>query len=150
MAAVEHEVTIEITCTSLPGTHWGDRSPLHLGIQKDEELLEPAPADRESIVFRPVLRVRRHADGSASFLGPFTRGSRTERFIYLVWAIVEGTEPADRLGRVKVMLDHLEWSHVDKALTRREPLRVRLELTDAKGAPVCASVRPGAAAEWEI
>jgi hypothetical protein len=40
MATEEHEIAIEVICTSLPGTQWGDRGPVHLGIQQGAELVE--------------------------------------------------------------------------------------------------------------
>ena len=144
MPSEELEVTIEIHCIQLPGTLWDGRGPVHLGIQKDNEIMEAAPADLESIVFRPVLRARKHSDGSANFLGPFAHGPRTERFIYLVWA----TSVA-MLGRVKVHLNHITWTQVEKAVARNKPIKVTIPLTNTKGKPVCASVRADAS-RWEL
>jgi len=141
MATEEHEVPLEIVCTRLPG----DKGIL-LGIQKDEAFFEPAATDVIRIVFRPVLRARRNADGSANFLGPFAHGPKTERFIYLVWATVS---PAARFGRVKLHLNHLKWADVSKAGARKKPIEVTLELTRDDGKLVYASVRPGAA-KWEL
>src|SRR5262245_66386375 len=121
MATEEHEVTVEIACTRLPG----DKGIL-LGIQKDEEFFEPASTDAKRIVVRPVLRARRNADGSPNFLGPFAHGPKNERFIYLVWATVS---PAARFGRVKLHLNHLKWGDVEKAAARKKPLKVSLDLT---------------------
>jgi Family of unknown function (DUF5990) len=144
MATEELEVTIEIHCIQLPGTQWGDRGPVYLGIQKGDELAEPGPANLERIVFRPALRVRRHADGSANFLGPFAHGPRPERFIYLIWATAGAM-----LGRVKVHLNHITWTQVEKAIARKRPIKVTIPLTNAKGKPVFASVRANTA-QWEF
>ncbi len=76
MAAEEHEITVEVICTRLPGAECDGHSGVHLGIQKDEEVIESAPASLKRIVFRPVLRVRRNADGSPNFLGPFAHGPK--------------------------------------------------------------------------
>ncbi len=149
MATEEHEIAIEVICTRLPGTQWCERGPVHLGIQKGEELVDPAPADLKRIVFRPVLRARQHSDGSANFLGPFAHGPRAERFIYLIWAVMQGKAPVARLGRVKIHLNHIEWQDVETAVARKKPMKVTIALTNAKGQPVFASVRPGAAA-WEL
>jgi hypothetical protein len=149
MAEQEHVITIEVICTRLPGTQWGGRGPIHLGIQKREEFLEPAPANLERIVFRPEFRVRRHTDGSANFLGPFAHGPRAERFIYLDWVIMEGTTPTALLGRIKLHLNHIEWTQVEKAAARKKSIKVTLALTSAKGGPVFASVRADAA-KWEL
>jgi hypothetical protein len=149
MAIEELEVTIEIHCVDLPGARWGDRGPVHLGIQQGDELVAAASADLERIVFRPALRVRRHTDGSANFLGPFAQGSRAERFIYLVWAAVETGTRVAMLGRVKIHLNHVKWAHVAAAVARRRPIKVTIPLTNAKGKPVFASVRSDAS-RWEF
>ena len=149
MAEQEHVITIEVICTRLPGTEWGGRGPIHLGIQKREEFLEAAPANLERIVFRPEFRVRRHTDGSANFLGPFAHGPRAERFIYLDWVIMEGTTPTALLGRIKLHLNHIEWTQVEKAAAQKKSIKVTLALTSTKGGPVFASVRADAA-KWEL
>jgi hypothetical protein len=149
MAEQEHVIRIEVICTRLPGMQWGDRGPVHLGIQTREALLEPAPANLERIVFRPEFRVRRHTDGSANFLGPCAHGPRAERFIYLDWVIMEGRTPAALLGRVKVHLNHIEWTQVEAAAARKKSIKVTIALTNAKGKPVFASVRADAA-RWEL
>jgi Family of unknown function (DUF5990) len=76
MTAQEHEVTIEIICTNLPDAAWAGGGTLHLAIQSGDEVLDPTPVNRKRFVFRPVLRVRRHSDSSANFLGPFAHGAR--------------------------------------------------------------------------
>ena len=148
-AADERELTVEIICTKPPGTDWDGVGPVHLGIQKDETIEQAAPADRARIVFCPVLRVRRNADGSANFLGPYAHGPRAERFIYLNWVVVRGGVPFERLGRIKLHLNHIDWTHAERASANDKPSKVTLELTGAKGKPVFASVRPGAAT-WEF
>lgn len=141
MAADEIEITIEIVCEALPGLQYEGRGPLHLGIQQDAKIVEAAPADRDRIVFRPVLRVRRHSDGSANFLGPFAHGPRAERFIYLNWLIVRGGVQGERIGRIKLHLNHIEYKDAEKAAARKKPIKVTLQLTSEKGKPVFASVR---------
>ncbi|HZF30174.1 MAG TPA: DUF5990 family protein [Gammaproteobacteria bacterium] len=150
MAATdERELTVEIICTKLPGTDWDGVGPVHLGIQRDEAIEQATPADSKRVVFRPVLRVRRNTDGSANFLGPYAHGPRAERFIYLNWVVVRGGVPVQRPGRIKLHLNHIDWTHAERAAANDMPIRVTLELTGAKGKPVFASVRPGAA-RWEF
>lgn len=149
MATPEQEITIEIVCTNPPGIQWGDRGPVHIGIQTDKELLEAVPANLKRVVFRPVFRVRKHADGSANFLGPFAHGPRAERFIYLVWVIVQGTTPVAMLGRIKIHLNHIEWTRVEKAAAQKKAIKVTMALTNDKGKPVFASIRADQA-KWEL
>jgi hypothetical protein len=149
MATEEVEIVIEIVCTDLPGEEWDGHGSLYLGIQCDKEMIESASAGSRRVVFRPVLRARRNIDGSANFLGAFAHGPRTERFIYLVWAVVHGKVAAKMVGRIKLHLNHIKWRSVEKAAAGRKPIRVTLALTNAKGKPVMASVRPDVA-KWEL
>lgn len=52
-------------------------------------------------------------------------------------------------GRIKLHLSHLKWAAVGKAAEGNKPIRVKLALTNAKGNPVMASVRPDVA-KWEL
>ena len=149
MSIEEIEIVIEIVCTNLPGEEWDGHSTLRLGIQRDDEIIEAASAGLTRVVFRPVLRARRNTDGSANFLGAFVHGPRTERFIYLVWAIVQGKLLVRMVGRVKLHLNHIKWASVEKAASGKKSIRVTLDLTNAKGKPVMASVRPDVA-KWEL
>lgn len=149
MSIEEIEIVIEIVCTNLPGEEWGGHSHLHLGIQKGDQIIETASAGSKRVVFRPALRSQGNVDGSANFLGAFAHGPRTERFMYLVWAVVDGKLPARMVGRIKLHLNHIRWASVKNAAGKKKPIRVTLALTDIKGNPVMASVRPNAA-KWEL
>jgi hypothetical protein len=46
-------------------------------------------------------------------------------------------------------LNHIKWTAVEQAAQRNKPIRVKLALTNAKGNPVMASVRPDVA-KWEF
>ena len=149
MTTEETEIVIEIVCMNLPGEDWSGYRPLHLGIQRDNEIIETASAGSRRVVFRPVLRTRRNSDGSANFLGSFAHGPRTERFVYLVWAIVHENIPLRMVGRIKLHLNHIKWATVEKAAHLKKPIRVKLALTNDKGKPVMASVRSDLA-RWEL
>jgi hypothetical protein len=146
MAAEEIEITIEILCTELPAVEHG---ALHLGIQHDKLITEVTSPDSKRIVFKPRLRARRNADGSVNFLGPFAHGRKTERFIYLNWVTVNGKVLTGMIGRIKLHLNHIKWTAVEKAAAGNHPLKVKLALTNAKGKPVMASVRTNLA-KWEL
>ena len=146
MEPEECEITIEIECTELPGV----KNPsLHLGIQRDEVITEIAPADSKRIVFKPSLRARRNSDGYVDFLGPFAHGPKAERFIYLNWVTTDGKAPTTMVGRIKLHLNHINWVAAKRAAEGRKPLLVKLALTNAKGKPVMASVRPDVA-RWQL
>jgi hypothetical protein len=146
MATEEVKITIEIECTELPGAENGS---LYLGIQRDDVVTEAAPAESKRIVFKPTLRARRNAGGSVNFLGPFAQGPKSERFIYLNWMMTNGSVVTAMVGRIKLHLNHIKWAAVLKAAEENKPVRVKLVLTNAKGGPVLASVRPDVA-KWEL
>ena len=146
MATDDIEITLEIICIELPGA---GANNLQLGLQRDQQIVDIASAGSKRIVFKPTLRVRRNADGSANFLGEFAQGSKTERFIYLNWLTPSGAGLMSQLGRIKLHLTHLTWGQVKKAVDNARPIRVTLNLTNAKGKPVMASVHADAA-KWEI
>lgn len=148
-AAEELEIVIEIVCEALPGLQYEGRGPLHLGIQRDSEIVEAVPTDRNHTTFRPALRVRKHTDGSANLLGPFAHGPRAERFIYLNWVIVRDGTPREQIGRIKLHLNHIKYEDAQKAAARKKPIKVTLQLTNEKGKPVFASVR-ASQAKWEL
>lgn len=143
------EVRIEITCTESPGLQAHGFSHVHLGIQQDQTTVELQPADRSEITFRPVLRVRWNADGSPNFLGPFSQGPKSGRFIYLVWADAPGSRPKHFFGRIKLLLQHISREDIERAVKHGNVIRVKFRLTDGKGKPVFASVKPGWA-EWDL
>jgi hypothetical protein len=149
MTAEQHDVSIEITCTDPPTQALAGRGPVYLGIQQDQDLVEAEPVDAKRIVLRPMLEVRKHDDGTPTFHGPFAHGPRAERFIYLVWAVRERGKPAQVFGRIKLHLNHITWQNIEKAGARKKIIKVTLPLTNAKGKPVMASVRPDAA-QWNL
>jgi hypothetical protein len=149
MTAQEHEVTIEIICTKLPDPAWAGGGTLHLGIQDDNEVLELTPVNRKRLVFHPVFRVRRHADGSANFLGPFAHGPRSERFIYLNWIVLNDGTAIAAPGRIKLHLSHIPWSSIESVVDAGKPIKVTLALSNASGKPVFASIRANTA-QWAL
>jgi Family of unknown function (DUF5990) len=146
MTTDEIEITVEIVCTELPGT---GATSLHLGIQRDDVITDVASADSKRIVFKAVLRARPNADGSVNFLGSFAQGPKSERFIYLNWVTANGKVLTGMVGRIKLHLNHIKWAAVEKAAKANKAIRVKLALTNAKGNPVMASVRPNLA-QWEL
>jgi len=146
MTVEQHDVSIEITCTKPPLKTFFGQGPVYLGIQKGEAVIDTEPVDARHIVFRPVLEVSQHDDGTPTFRGPFAHGPRAERFIYLSW-IDQGQ--GKLIGRIKLHLSHIKWEDIEKAVARKKPIKVTLPLTDAKGKLVLASVRANAA-QWSL
>ena len=88
------------------------------------------------------LRVERNAKtGKPNFLGPYAHGKPDERFLYLCWG-VRNERHFHMFRRAKVQLSHLDWATVEKAARTKRAIEAVVRLTDAKGGPLCASVKP--------
>ena len=82
------------------------------------------------------------ADDGLDFFGPYVRGARGDRHVGLTWGTVaeDGTFTVFRGAKLKL-------ETIDPAVVRRadQPgwaLVARLGLTDDKGNPRCATVKP--------
>jgi hypothetical protein len=73
--------------------------------------------------------------------GPEIQGGPGRRFIYLSWGVVDGAGVFTMFRRAKLWLDAVP-EEVMTAATEGDLLIGRLGLTDDKGQPLCASVRP--------
>jgi len=73
--------------------------------------------------------------------GPYIQGAPGGRFIYLSWGTVDGAHTFKLFRRAKLWLDAVPTDTLDRAL-EFGVLVGRLGLTDGKGNPLCAAVRP--------
>jgi hypothetical protein len=143
-------VQILIEATDLPGTSCGP-SPdqpggyhgIHVGVQgrsPRDELLGLVPADVAAASWALEATVNQSPSGT-DVKGPCIQGPPGGRFIYLSWGTVAGDGVFTMFRRAKLRLDAVPadvlGSAVDSGL-----LVGRLGLTDQKGHPLCASVRP--------
>jgi hypothetical protein len=138
------EITIEVLCRNLPGICFDDapgREPVHLGIQKGNEVIEAVPADQKQVIFRPTFRVDKQPDGSPNFLGAFAKGTPQERFFYLSWGVVDKKGQFEMFRRAKIHLNHLTWEQVQSSVSNNKPLKVVIDMTAQKGDPLCGSIR---------
>jgi Family of unknown function (DUF5990) len=98
---------------------------VHVGVQVGAEVPDPVPGDTEPAVFDLVVEVVESGDG-LDFRGRAVHGPRGTRFVY------PGQVAPVRDRRPDRTRGHASW----------HPIEASLDLTDAHGAPVCASVRP--------
>jgi hypothetical protein len=141
-------VRIEIQGHDLPGRSCGPSpdSPggyhnIHVGVQRRnarEELLGLLPGDAPSANWS--FECTPSVDGT-DLKGPYIQGSPGGRFIYLSWGTVDSDQAFRLFRRAKLMLDAVP-PDVLSAAAAAGVLVGRLGLTDRKGNPVCASVRP--------
>ncbi len=73
--------------------------------------------------------------------GPYISGPPGGRFIYLAWGVVEEPGSFEIFRRTKIMVDGIP-DEVMAAAQTSGVLVGRLGLTDPKGNPTCAAVRP--------
>jgi hypothetical protein len=137
-------VILEIRGVNLPGRAWaGDgvaRENVHVGIQLGRVPVELVAGDSAGALWAVELRTV-EVDGGVDFRGPAVQGPRGERFVYLTWGDVGPGGLYAMFRRAKLMLSELE-----PLLAEGIPDRVvaTVDLTDERGAPRCARLRPPA------
>ena len=134
-------LNIRIVGERLPGRSVAGHDDVHVGVQRGEEVVQLQPADASSVKFSFGIVLREQEDGSVDFRSPFVHGKAGDRFFYLVWLAGADPATAERIGRTKLMLSALPGGMVTP---KTGSLEGYLSLTDAKGGPVLAAVRPPA------
>jgi hypothetical protein len=142
-------VLIRIEAHDLPGRSCGpspERAEGHyeieVGIQrknKPGEMMGRVSADVQSVTWE--LEATPAASNAADFRGPYISGPPGGRFIYLSWGVVEEPRGFEMFRRAKIMFDGIP-AEVMAAAQASGVLIGRLGLTDSKGNPTCAAVRP--------
>ena len=114
-----------------------------VGLQRGkEEVVNAQPLTEGVLRFRFEVAVK---PDSQDFAGDFVQGKRGERFVYLVWRT-----GFQSMGRSKIGLNTtLPWEMVEAALAEGKPLTAILRLSDAKGRPTFASLKPDLV-QWRV
>jgi hypothetical protein len=143
-------VQIRIEGTGLPGRYCGpspDRPDgyhnVHVGVQRrnqGDKLLGLVPADAPEVLWAVDCDAV-PAGAGFDIRGPYIQGPPGGRFIYLSWVTVEDGASFKMFRRAKLLLDAVP-RDVMSAAVELGVLVGRLGLTDAKGHPLCAAVRP--------
>jgi hypothetical protein len=135
-------VPLRIVGRRLPGSSWSGRTGIHVGVQKGTEVIGLVTGDAADAVFDIDLEVVADSDGEPDFRGPYVQGRRGERFVYLSWGEVDDQGTFAMFRRLKLHLAPLvEQSTPERVLTAKK-IQAVLELTDTRGRPLAASVRP--------
>jgi hypothetical protein len=138
-------VQIRIVGTQLPGRECGSSGDfpgyrnIHVGVQRKnrrEELLDLHAGDAPTAAWTLDCAV----DGT-DVRGPYIQGPPGGRFIYLNWGTVDDAGHFTLFRRAKLMLEDVPVDVLDAAATSGL-LVGSLGLTDVKGHPLCARVRP--------
>jgi Family of unknown function (DUF5990) len=145
-------VLIRIVGHDLPGSSCGpgpDYPDGHLGIHvavqrrdKPAELTGLTPGDAARAEWELDCTATTGPDALTPDLkGPFLQGGPGQRFIYLSWGVVERPGEFVMFRRAKLMLDGVPSDALRQAVAAGV-LVGRVGLTDEKGNPRCAAVRP--------
>jgi hypothetical protein len=142
-------VLIRIEAHDLPGRSCGpspERPEGHHGIEvgvqrenRPSELLGQVSADVDSVTWE--IEATPVTSSGLDFRGPYLSGPPSGRFIYLSWGVVEAPGSFEMFRRAKIMLDGVPAGLMVEAKTSGVLLG-RVGLTDPKGYPTCAAVRP--------
>ncbi|RDH76442.1 monooxygenase [Mycolicibacterium moriokaense] len=129
-----------------PGHNFPGYPNVHVAVQSKKrppELLDLQPGDASEVTWTIECDVN-----GSDVRGPYVQGRPGDRFIYLNWGSVDADGRMDMFRRAKLMLDAVPADVLANAV-ESGTLVGRLGLTDAKGQPLCAAVRPPAIG-WSV
>jgi hypothetical protein len=155
---VAEAIDVVVDAVELPGLECKDMTykNIHVGVcdraWRQAPVVQPSrpwgvrglvPGDAAAAKWELEIVVK-DADGELDFGGHFVRGTRGDRHIGLAWGEVPGDGSFRLFRGAKLRLDAIDREAVLDARTPGKRLVARLGLTDEKGHPRCASVRPPA------
>ncbi|MFB7338689.1 DUF5990 family protein [Streptomyces hydrogenans] len=129
------------TCAAAPG--FPGYEDVHVAVQRRgraDELLGPQPGDAASATWTLDCTATA-TDAGVDIRGPYVQGCPGGRFVYLSWGSLDGAGTFTMFRRAKLMLDAIAPDTAAAAL-RSGRLVARLRLSDDRGLPLCAQVRP--------
>ncbi|MFG2330861.1 DUF5990 family protein [Streptomyces sp. NPDC048604] len=129
------------TCAPAPG--FPGYSGIRVGVQRRgraDELLDPHPGDAPSATWVLDCTVAAK-DTGFDVTGPWIQGRPGGRFVYLSWEAAGEDGTFAMFRRAKLMLDGVAPETLADAVASGL-LVARLGLTDGRGQPTCAAVRP--------
>jgi hypothetical protein len=104
--------------------------------------LSPFPGDAKETRWEVTVTVRGSARDGYDFTGPPVGGDRTDRNLGLVWGEVSGDGTLKMFRGAKLRLVDVPPGLITDAMRSGYRLVARVRLTDDKGNPVCARLRP--------
>ena len=134
-------VDVRIVGTDLPGRRWDECEGVHVGVQCKRDVEQLVAGDADGATWDLTVGVLDAADG-LDFRGPYVQGKRGERFLYLSWGCVADHGGFAMFRRAKLMLAAVDAAVVRSADRPGHRLVANLGLTDGRGGPRCAAVRP--------
>jgi hypothetical protein len=129
-------------CAGLPGIAKPVYESVHVGVQYRREVVQLVSGDAAAACWDLDVDVVPGRDGAPDFRGPWVQGKPGDRFVYLSWGELAADDTFTSFRRAKLMLRAIDETLVHEAAATGTILEGRLPLTDAKGGPLCAAVRP--------
>ncbi|MFF4248320.1 DUF5990 family protein [Streptomyces sp. NPDC001822] len=126
-----------------PGTGFAGFDNIHVGVQRKDrpgELLGLHPGDAPRAAWTLDCTAAPTAEG-VEISGPYIQNRLGGHFVYLSWGTVDGSGDFTMFRRAKLMIGDID-PEVVEAAARTGHLTARLRLTDDRGGPRCARVRP--------
>jgi hypothetical protein len=145
-AAPKQPLRVRVEGTSLPGRTFGEHDHVHVGVQRRSDPVDLVPGDAPEAIFEFEIEILDGDTGAWEFRGPYVHGKRGERFLYLTWGDRPPGGDFAMFRRAKLHLSCLDAALIEAAAAPNHHLVARLALTDGRGGPRCASVRPPAIA----
>jgi hypothetical protein len=153
-AAIEASSLPGLTCPSADG---GEHHGIHIALcikrtsraalvvpGKPWVVTEPVPGDAPSARWEAAVTVRRDTDG-LDFSGPYVRGDRTDRNLFLAWGTVPGDGTMRLVRGSKLGLCTVDPRLIEDALRPGYLLVARIQLTSTgtlKGPSLTWSAEP--------
>ena len=134
-------LNVKIVGERMPGRTFDDHENVHVGIQRGADVVQLQPGDATSVKFTFGIVLRELEDGGLDFRSPFVHGKPGERFFYLSWGDVADDGSFEMFRRAKLLLSAVPPGLVT---AKTGSIEAYLSMTDEKGGPVCASVKPPA------
>lgn len=134
-------LNVKIVGERLPGLTFDGHTNVHVGIQRGDEVVQVQPAEGSSVKFTFGVVLRELEGGGLDLRSPFVHGKPGDRFFYLSWGDVGDDGSFEMFRRAKLMLAAVPSGLIT---AKTGSLEAYLSLTDDKGGPVCAAVRPPA------
>jgi hypothetical protein len=142
----DDRMRIVIEGSDLPGAEFvSDGVPLHnvhVAVQIGKEPVGMVRGDAASARWDVDVRTVADDDGGVDLRGPAVHGKKGDRFLYLTWGDVGVHGSFAMFRRAKLMVNDIAPELLADAARTDGVLVASLPLTDEKGCPRCARVKP--------